>query len=45
MTPSTFRPDKLLDLDNPRDRAALIDERLCPTPDPEPVAPLAADAS
>ena len=43
--PEHLPQDKLLDLDKPRDRAALIDERLSPTPDPEPVAPLADDAS
>ncbi len=43
--PEDLPADKLLNMDNPRDRAQLIDERLSPTPDPEPVAPLADDAT
>ena len=43
--PEHLPTEALLDLDKPADRAQLIDERLSPTPDPEPVAPLADDAS
>ena len=44
--PEHLPSEALLDLDNPRDRAALIDERLSPPPDPaETVAPLSEDAT